>query len=66
VAVSGRGSVPYLAWADLAALVVVREAELQNRAEQSRAEQSFDLGRGRGVAWALAWCCFLLPFVRRP
>ena len=46
MAVSGRGSVPYLAWADLAALVVVREAELQNRAEQSRAEL-----RPRAWAW---------------
>jgi hypothetical protein len=67
VAVSGRGSVPYLAWADLAALVVVvREAELQNRAKQSRAEQSRASTSGVGVAWALAWCCFLLPFVKRP
>ena len=46
MAVSGRGSVPYLAWADLAALVVVREAELQNRADQSRAEL-----RPRAWAW---------------
>jgi hypothetical protein len=43
------GALPYLAWADLAALVVVREAELQNRAEQSRAEL-------RPRAWARALC----------